>query len=205
MCSLSYPFNCYKNCLGLSNSSILAVFIQSYSFFMVPSIFFIMISLPLALMISSNITTQPPNTINAVLLGFFNDLIQTIFSVFSLSTALRLQDSLAFASCTLTSTYRAIYNAYSVCILAYTSSFDTIFYVSSASFFSTQICAINFDVSIALFYSYGCSYFNCICIYDTSLFAPISLSRPDFKRLIPPFNYSSFYFRTNLNIVSSYK
>jgi hypothetical protein len=85
---------------------------QSSSFFMVPSIFFITISCPLAWIRSWNRTTQPPKTITATLGGFLWDFISTKCYVFNLSTTLRLSANFALASCTFKSTYLAIYRAY---------------------------------------------------------------------------------------------
>lgn len=79
--------------------------------------------------------TQPPKTINAVLLGFLSDLISTMFSVLSLSTAFKLYANLAFASCTFISTSFAISRASSVWILASAYYFETIFWVYYAYFF----------------------------------------------------------------------
>jgi hypothetical protein len=85
---------------------------QSSSFLIVPSIFFITISWPLATIMSWKRTTHPPSTMTATLGGFLCDLISTICSDLSLSTAFKLSASLRFASWTLRSTYFAISKAY---------------------------------------------------------------------------------------------
>ena len=137
--------------------------------------------------------------------GVFKLFTSMMWSFFNFLTSYTAWSKILLASATESSASFLIALALLASAVAIISSSATIFWVSSAYFLSISTYFMTFSVSIAAYSNSGYISFKVTCIFDTSTFASISLSKPVCSLIIDPFNSVLFYSITCLNIISNSK
>lgn len=122
--------------------------------------------------------TTPARVILTASGGVPRDFTSTKCSFFNSLTFAKVAARELFASATAASAFSASSRASLSCFLAMASSFATVCYVRSASFYSTAKCSIIFSVWADAISSSGLILVSVTFISSTALFAPANLSKP---------------------------